>query len=163
MEESGQDFFKDRSVYYSTFPIQEQAKRGNWNYKLNAVYTIGILDFKFEEDKDNPEYFHHEVKLMETKRKEVFYEKLTFIYLELPKFKKTEEELETHFDKWMYALKNLSQLQSRPRKLQEKVFEKLFKIAEIEKFDQKDRLAYESSLKYYRDLNNVIDTSFRGC
>ena len=38
-------------MYYSTFPIQEQAKKGDWDYQLAAVYTIGILDFVFDDDR----------------------------------------------------------------------------------------------------------------
>ena len=33
----------------------------------------------------------------------IFYDKLTFIYLEMPKFNKTEDELLTMFDKWIFA------------------------------------------------------------
>ncbi len=83
MQNVFQQFFKDRSVYYSTFPIREQSKRGDWNYRLESVYTIGILNFVFDEDKNSKEYFHHEVKLMDVNTKKVFYDKLTFIYLEL--------------------------------------------------------------------------------
>ncbi len=158
LQKAKQKFFKDRSVFYSTFPIQEQAQRGDWDFQLNAVYTIGILDFVFGEDKDNPEYFHHHVQLMETKRKNVFYDKLTYIYLEMPKFTKTEEELDTHFDKWLYVLKNLSILKERPKRIQERIFERLFQVAEIAKFDPTERQAYEDSLKYYRDLKNVMQT-----
>ncbi len=158
LQKAKQNFFKDRSVFYATFPIQEQAKRGEWDFELKAVYTIGILDFVFEENKDSTDYFHHEVKLMETKRKQVFYDKLTFIYLEMPKFNKTEDELETHFDKWMFLIKNMAYLDHRPIKLQERIFEKAFKAAEIAKFSADDYKAYEGSLKYYRDLKNVIDT-----
>ena len=45
IQKAKQNYFKDRSVYYATFPIQEQALQGEWNYKLSSVYTIGILDF----------------------------------------------------------------------------------------------------------------------
>jgi len=161
LQKAKQNFFKDRSIFYSTFPIQEQAQKGEWDFELKAVYTIGILDFVFEEDKDSTEYYHHEVKLMDTRQKEVFYDKLTFIYLEMPKFNKTEAELETHFDKWMYVIKNLPWLESRPAKLQEKIFEQAFKAAEIAKFTHKEAMAYETSLKYYRDLKNVIDTGYQ--
>lgn len=41
----------------------------------------------------------------------------------------------------------------------EKVFTKLFEAAEIAKFSKDERIAYEESLKYYRDLNNVVNTS----
>ena len=51
MQKAKQNYFKDRSVYYSTFPIQEQAIRGDWDFKLSEIYTVGILDFVFTEDK----------------------------------------------------------------------------------------------------------------
>ena len=85
MQKGEQQFFKDRSIYYSTFAIREQAPRGEWNYGLKGIYTIGILNFCFENT--DPSYYH-EVKLLDTKTKEVFYDKLTFIYLEMPKFTK---------------------------------------------------------------------------
>jgi predicted transposase/invertase (TIGR01784 family) len=103
LQKAPQNYFKDRSVYYSTFPIQQQAQKGLWNFKLEAVYTIGILDFIFAEDQDDQEVFHHEVKLVDQSTQKVFYDKLTYIYLEMPKFKKTEEELET-FRKKTYIL-----------------------------------------------------------
>ena len=46
-----------------------------------------------------------------------------------------------------------------PEKLQEGVFKQLFEIAEIAKFTPEEQRAYENSLKYYRDLHNVIETS----
>ena len=160
MQKAKQNFFKDRSLYYSTFPIQEQAITGEWNFDLKAIYTIGILDFVFDENKNNADYFHWEVKLMETHKKEVFFDKLTYVYLEMPKFTKAENELESHFEKWMFILKHLSALHERPEKLQERIFEKVFNIAEIANFKTDERNAYEESLKIYRDLKNVTDTAF---
>ena len=158
MQKAEQQFFKDRSVFYSTFPIREQAKRGKeWNYKLKSVYTIGILNFCFDEE--DPEYYHHEVKLIDTKTGKVFYDKLTFIYLEMPKFTKTEKELETLFDKWLYAIRHLSDLMKRPKALQEKVFQQFFKEAEISKLNRQELLKYEDSLKAYRDWYSVMSTA----
>ncbi|MEZ5043808.1 MAG: Rpn family recombination-promoting nuclease/putative transposase [Saprospiraceae bacterium] len=157
IQKAKQNFFKDRSVYYSTFPIQEQAKKGEWNYKLSAVYTVGILDFVFEEDKSETELIHR-VQLKD-QNCEVFYDKLTYIYVELPKFIKGETSLESRFDKWLYVLKHLSELQNRPKALQDKIFKKLFEAAEIANFSPEERQAYEDSLKYYRDIKNVVDTS----
>ncbi len=152
-----QKYFKDRSIFYATFPIQEQAESGRWDFKLKAVYTICILDFELRED-SGEEMLQH-VQLMNTKSNTVFYDKLSFIYLEMAKFNKTLDELETKFDKWMYTLKNLSRLQERPIKLQERVFEKIFKLAEIAQYNPVEKDAYEESLKIYRDWTNVIDTA----
>lgn len=157
MQKAKQKYFKDRSVFYSTFPIREQAKVGDWDYELKSVYTVGVLNFVFDEDKDDEEYYHHEVKLMDVGRKEVFYEKLTFIYLEMPKFRKREDELETLFDKWMFVLKNLATLLERPVALQERVFKRLFETAEIARFSESEMRDYEESLKNLRDLGNVLN------
>ena len=157
MQKAKQNFFKDRSVFYASFPIQEQAKKNKWNYRLEPVYSIGILDFVFEDHKSDDNLLH----IVELKNQdgEVFYDKLKFIYLELPKFTKKEHELETHFDKWLYVFTHLSELQNRPKSLQERIFKKLFETAEIAKFSPKEKVAYEESLKYYRDIKNVVDTS----
>ena len=158
VQKAKQNFFKDRSVYYSTFPIQEQAQKGDWDFKLSAVYTIGILDFVFDDHKNQKELVHT-VKLKDH-HNEVFYDKLTYIYIELPKFQKSESELETQFEKWLYVFRHLANLQNRPQVLQEKIFMKLFEAAEIASFTPEEKVQYEESLKYYRDLKNVIDTSF---
>ena len=158
MQKAKQNFFKDRGVYYSSFPIQDQSKKGDWNYQLSAIYLIGILDFTFSEDLAEEEV-RHEVQLKDQKCR-VFYDKLTFIYLEMPNFRKSENELESNFDKWMYVLQQLPHLQNRPQALHDRVFQKLFEAAEIAKFTPDERHKYEESLKSYRDLKNVVDTSF---
>ena len=157
MQKAEQQFFKDRSIFYSTFPIREQSQRGDWDYRLKAVYTIGILNFCF--DDADPEYFHHEVKLMDTKTKKVFYDKLSYIYLEMPKFTKSEDELENLFEKWLFAIRHLPDLLERPQKLYEKVFERFFEQAEIAKFNRQERQEYEDSLKAYRDWYSVMETA----
>ena len=159
LQKTKQNFFKDRTVYYSTFPIREQAKRADWNYELKAIYTIAILDFVFEEDKNETGKYRYDIKLTDIETKKVFYDKLTFIYLEMPKFNKTIDELETRFDKWLYVLRNLNRLDKVPDKLREKIFEKLFETAEIAKFTLLEAQLYEDSLKYYRDLKNSLDTA----
>lgn len=153
-----QNYFKDRSIFYSTFPIQNQAPKGKeWDYCLKAVYTIGILNFSFP-DQGKEERYLREIQLMDKHSYEIFYEKLTFIYLEVPRYKKQESQLSTLFDKWMYVLKNLHKLQERPERLQEKVFEKLFAEAEIAKLSPDDMKSYERSLKIYRDNYSVMES-----
>ncbi|MDR1675887.1 MAG: Rpn family recombination-promoting nuclease/putative transposase [Tannerella sp.] len=162
MQRTYQEFFIDRSVYYATFPIQEQAKKGaNWNFRLNSIYTIGILNFEFKDGergwKEYP-YLHH-VQLSDTETKSVFYDKLTFVYLELPRFNKTEDELETLLDKWMYVFKNLAKLDERPKVLRERVFRRLFRIAEMEQLSEMERLAYHESQKHYWDYMNTVQSA----
>ena len=159
LQKAKQNFFKDRSVYYATFPIQEQAIKGDWDFKLAAVYTVGILDFIFEEDvKNHDTEVVHFIQL-KNQHHRVFYDKLTFIYLTLPQFKKSLNELQTIQDKWFYVFKHLAELDEVPSELQEAIFLQLFEAAKVAKFSPVERQAYENSLKYYRDLKNVTDTA----
>ena len=160
MQKAKHNFFKDRSVFYSTFPICEQAKRGDWNYELNAVYTIAILDFVFDEDKDNNDKFLYKVKLSDIETQKVFYDKLTFIYIEMPKFRKSLAECKNHFERWLYILRNLEKFDRYPIELQEKIFEKLFGVAEVANLTPEQLDEYDESLKVYRDLKGCLDTAF---
>lgn len=159
MQKADQQYFKDRSIYYSSFPIRQQGVKGRWRFGLKAVYTIGILDFVFDEDKDDREYYHHVVKLMDVDKKEVFYDNLTYIYLEMPKFTKKEEELESLFDKWLYALKNLPRLLERPAALQERIFKKFFDVAETANLSKEEYAKYFESEKVYYDMDGAFRTA----
>ncbi|TAE04691.1 MAG: Rpn family recombination-promoting nuclease/putative transposase, partial [Bacteroidetes bacterium] len=158
LQKAKQSFFKDRALFYSTFPIQEQAVKGDWDYKLKSVYTVAILDFCFaDEDRKSVKVT---VKLMDTLRKTVFYDKLTFVYLQMPNFDKKESELQTLEDKWLFILRNLSVMEDRPNILSDQIFDDLFHSAELTQLSASEKFAYEESLKYYRDVKNSLDTAF---
>ena len=159
LQKTKQSFFKDRTLYYATFPIREQARRADWNFELKAVYTVAILDFVFEEDRTQPTKYRYDVKLTDQETRRVFYDKLTFIYLEMPKFQKTVDELQTRFEKWLYVIRNLNRLDRVPDALRERIFEQLFETAEIARFSPEQVRSYEDSLKHYRDLKNSLDTA----
>ena len=160
MQNAFQKYFKDRSLFYSTFPIREQAPKGtDWNFRLDRVYTVALLNFDMEEESFDSEDITHEIGLLDKKTHRLFNDKLTFKYVEISKFNKTEDELVTLYDKWMYVLKNLPRLDKRPQAFREKIFSKLFEEAEISRFNPVERREYEDSLKAYRDIKNSIDTA----
>ncbi len=160
MQNAYQKHFKDRSLFYSTFPIREQAPKGSdWDFRLDHVYTVALLNFNLQEEAFDPNDISHDVGLLDKKTSKVFNDKLTFKYVEIAKFNKTENELETLYDKWLYVLKNLSRLDRQPASLKEKVFSKLFAEAEIAKFTPSELHEYEDSLKSYRDVKNSIVTA----
>ena len=157
LQKTKQEYFKDRTLYYSTFAITEQAISGDWNFNLKEVYVVAILDFVFEEDKNDRDKYRYDVMLTDTATHKVFYDKLKFVYLEMPKFTKEVDALETHFEKWMYVLKNLKRLDKVPDKLREKIFEQIFSVAEIAKLTPEEYRAYVDNLNSYRDLKNSLD------
>ena len=141
-----QKFFRDRTLFYATFPIQEQAQKGEWDFRLAPVYCIGVLGFTFD---DSKEVVHH-VKLKD-QNNAVFYDKLSLIYLEIPNFNKSLEQLETRLDKWLYFIKNLEDLQSIPELLKDQVFINAFETAKLANLEPNERANYQQSLKVLRD------------
>lgn len=161
LQKAKQNYFKERTIYYSTFPIREQAEKGEWNYNLKAVYCIGILDFTFDDYENEPEKSEvvHTIKLKNQNGK-IFYDRLTYIYLEMPNFNQPEAELKTRLDKWLYFIKHLEDFQTIPTIFKDEVFTQAFEKAELAKFNQAELDSYENSLKTYRDLKGVIDTAY---
>lgn len=153
MQRASQMYFKDRSIYYSTFPIAQQAQRGDWDYQLNPVYCVGILNFNLVEDSR----YIRSCKICDIETHEIFYDKLTFVYIELPKFNKEINELSTFADKWIYLLKNLSSLEEIPKALSEEPITTAFRIAEIAAYNEAERFAYHRSLKRFRDTRAQME------
>ncbi|MBQ9396835.1 MAG: PD-(D/E)XK nuclease family transposase [Proteobacteria bacterium] len=170
MQNSYQQFYKDRSIYYASIPIHEQGLRGAWNFELNAVYVVSIMNFSFgadrlQSDDDNfsttdvNQYYHTRVMLMDTRLKTIFSDKLTLLFLETKKFNKTEDELKTQLDKWMYLLKNISDMMEQPKTIFEPVFSQFMEQAEIARFSPQERHTYDASMMAYRDVQNSMDTA----
>jgi predicted transposase/invertase (TIGR01784 family) len=158
MQKAKVKYFKDRALFYTTFPIREQAKKGaDWNFELKPIYFIAILDFFYDENQEKAKFFR-DVKLTDQEN-EVFYEKLQFKFLQMPAFTKTESELETHFDKWVYFLKNLENFEAIPTILKEPVFERAFETARLANFSSKQRAAYEKSRLDYYSVKAVAETA----
>lgn len=158
MQNAYQEFYKDRSVYYSTFPISEQAQKGDWDYELKPVYTVGILNFAFPQNMENKNVVS-KVMLVDVDTKEVFYDKFGLYYVELANFNRDEHHLVTLLDKWLFVLKNMQRLMERPAALQERVFKKLFEAAEIAKYTPEERKEYEQSQRAYNDIKIAVDTA----
>ena len=105
------------------------------------------------------EYLH--TVYLKDQNNKIFYDKLTYIYVEFPKFKKTEAELVTHQDKWLYIFKNLATLQEVPITCHEPVFEYIFDKATVANFTADEHAAYLASSLALSDYANTINTAKR--
>jgi len=158
MQKAKIKFFKDRAMFYTTFPIREQAEKGEWDFELNPVYCVALVDFKYDDNRENKDFLSN-VQLKD-QYCQVFSNKLTYVFIEMPRFTKEEHQLETHFDKWLYFLKHLEDFENIPGILDEEIFAKAFRVAEVANFTKEQLAQYEESLKKYRDLKGVVDTSY---
>ena len=162
MQRGAQKHFFERALYYTSFPIMKQGKKAiakeeekgkdPWDFSLDGVFFLGILDFKYEQD----ERTEHRYQLLETKTLKRMTDKLEFVFVEVAKFNKSEDELETDLDKWLYLLKNMSTLLERPAALRDRVFGRLFDVAEYARLDDEERKNYVEAMNTARDTYNQI-------
>ena len=162
MQRGYQKHFFERALFYTSFPIMKQGKKalaeeakGNrpWDFSLDGVFFLGILNFKYEDD----EMTEHRYRLMEATSKKLMTDKLEFVFVEVEKFDKGEDELEADLDKWLYLLKNMSSLLERPERLRDRIFTKLFDVAELAQLDDEDRTNYIKAMNTERDTYNQIE------
>jgi len=160
IQSASQVHFKDRTLLYASRLINAQSEKGkNWNFELPKMYSVNILDFTFEEallplgieiKRTDENKYVSKVQLIDCDTKELFYDKLTFIYIELPCFTKELNDLKTFFEQWIFIIKHLHELNDLPEKFRkDEVFEKLFEIAQIA------RMTKNEVNNYLKDLNNM--------
>jgi predicted transposase/invertase (TIGR01784 family) len=157
MQKAKVKYFKDRSLFYITFPIREQAQQGDWNFKLEPIYYVAILDFEYDEEEEIRK-FRRDVSLKD-QNGDLFFDKLHFKFLQMPLFNLEAHELKTKFDKWCYFLKNLESFEKIPAILNEPIFKKAFDTAELAGLTAQQRNTYEQSLIQYRDLKSALETA----
>jgi predicted transposase/invertase (TIGR01784 family) len=71
--------------------------------------------------------------------------------LQLPLFKKTADECETFFERWLFVLKNMDILNELPKAFQCEAFKKLKEVTDIASMTEEERITYENTLRNYRD------------
>ncbi|SDZ80134.1 Rpn family recombination-promoting nuclease/putative transposase [Pedobacter hartonius] len=154
-----QDYFKDRAVYYAARQISSQSEKGRkWEYGYKAVHVIAILGKFTLEGKDTNKYFH-DIALRDSMSSKEFYDKIRFVFIELLNFTKSENELITGLDKWLFALKHMSQLTEIPGTFNEEIFKDFFKTAEI--LTDMERTQEEIQQKIEWDHYAILQTAKR--
>ena len=181
MQKGHQKHFRDRALFYTSYPINEQGRiaRGKhdqmneermekglpkldfkWDFGLKPVIVVAILNFSFEHGDGWPdERYHSSYRLREDLSNDVMTESLRFVFMELGRFKKRLDELQTRHDKWMYAFCHIHELRQRPDVFHEKEFRRLFSLAKILNFTPEEYKQYLLSLKHMSDYLNTIETS----
>jgi len=156
MQRGKQEFFRERSVFYTSRLIQEQLPTGKKSntFDLPEVYLIAVLEFVV--DGLGNEQYLQDICLMDKDTGAIFYKKLGYKFLNLPNFTKAECDLQTDLDRWFYLLKNLSRLERVPLYFDKRVFQKVFQIAEVSKLTKEELMLYENSLKEKWDYENVL-------
>lgn len=159
LQKPGKRLFGDKALYYAAFPILEPIKLFGRSTEISAVYTVAVLDFAFDGDQCDPDKYRHNLIFNDKDTGKNFYGKHTFICLEIPKFNKSIDDLKTQSDKWMYLIKNLNKLNSRPEIFSGAVFDRLFQVAETAKLSCDQATEYVESRKTARESTYPVDSA----
>ena len=161
MQHNPQKYFRDKSLYYSTYTIQKQhgeAKKAFKRKPLYPVYVIAILDYTMSHVEDWPrDKFISHYLVKEEVVNEVHSDSLHFIYIELPRFNKMLENLSDESDKWTYLFNNLSKMNEIPEEFDENSFQDLFTTAKIANFTAEEIQRYTEEQKMSYDYQNCIN------
>ena len=153
MQNKNQDFFVDRAVFYLSRAISMQGEKGGkWKYGINSVIGIFITQFRVFDSED----VLSEMKLIDPKTNKTASDKIHGYFIQLPKFKKSNNGCVDHFEEWIYNLKNMERMGNIEFKNQE-VFERLWNLSNCSMLSIEERRKYERSLKAYRDYVNQLD------
>jgi predicted transposase/invertase (TIGR01784 family) len=145
--------FMERLWYYSTFlvrcqpPSKIQKKEKNkkkWNYDLNAIFIIAIVNFPMIKSEAAKNTVIDWIRLRHDDTNELYSNKLNFIIVDLTKFNKTEEELETDTDFWLYTFKYAEMLTECPEKMKNhEIFSNLYDTLRTNKLTPEEMKAYQ--------------------
>ncbi|NGM64996.1 Rpn family recombination-promoting nuclease/putative transposase [Sphingobacterium sp. SGR-19] len=161
MQQLSQEFFKDRTVYYTSRLINKLVPRGHKGntYELPEVYFVGILNFVL--DRSIPNQYYYDVALCDQQSKKVFYDKLGYKLLVLANFNKEQYEIKSYMDMWLYLFRHMEELDEMPKFLDNRVFGLIFDIGKVANLTESDMKLYESSLKNKRDAESVRLTAIK--
>lgn len=160
VQKAEQTYFYEREIWTSSFKIRDQAPRGDWDYHLKGVYSIGIVNFepeKIEGYSWDDDEFLHSFTLREDRDFQPMTNLLRFSFIAVKKFHKKVEELDNILEKWVYLFGNMKRLENRPKELQDRVFESFFRAAEIAKLPTKELQIYRNSIMNENDWKNAIN------
>ena len=156
MQNRGQTCFKDRALYYMAKSIVKQEVKGNeWNFNLTAVYGVYFVNFLL--DKKSDEYFIKDISLTDKYSGKVFNSKFRQIYIELPRFMKSEADCDNFLEYWIYNLVNMDKLKEISFKDRKAIFDRLEQIASQANLTEEERARLDEDWKNYNDYFNTVD------
>jgi len=152
--------FAKRSLYYTSKAYVSQLDKGNDYSKLKKVYFIGILNFNIFENKNY--ISRHLIINQETNLQDL--KDFEFTFIELPKFNKSLNELNTILDKWIYFIKNAENLEMIPKEFKSlKEFKEAFEIATQTAWNKEELEVYEYiALKEADEINALRTAEMKG-
>ena len=152
-----QKYIAERAVFYTAFPIVEQAPRGTWDYNFRPVYFLGLVDFPLPESIGRTDSHIQRFSLRNDENSELMTDHLKYVFMEVGPFDKKLEECKTFEERFLYFMKNLPTFATKPDTHDDHFLEDLLNAAEYSGLSNKMKGWYDRRLKAMRDAKNVED------
>jgi predicted transposase/invertase (TIGR01784 family) len=160
--------FDKRVLYYTCKDYAGQIHIGEEYPKLRPVYFIGVLDFKYFTGKN---YLSSHL-IVDEETGECVFKDMNFRFIELPKFTKKVNELDSIIDKWTFFIKNADKLEVIPDNVEDEGLRAAYEeaaqhnwtkeaydayiYAGIREQDEKGRIELATSRERNRERNRLI-------
>ena len=168
MQMWSQQYYYKRAVYYSSLSVQDQARvektaqkeRGRpWDYYFAPVYQVSFLNFhntivETKEDDTNPYISHYVYKSKDTGRE--LGDDTNIIFIDLANFRKSFEECRDQCEKWLYSIRNMHLLKTRPEGIEGTELDELYTEAYFAGWPADKRLLYEKHIMNRNDYENIL-------
>ena len=146
--------FEKRVLYNTAKFYATQLDVGDSYTLLNPVIALTIVDFKMfpTSDKVISTFTMRECDEMTS-----YCDDIKLVFIELPKFQKTLETLDSLSDKWIYFLSNANKLRSVPSNMStEPAIQHAFRVAEQSQLSRDELETLEQQSMVLNDSINAI-------
>ncbi|MEO1635794.1 MAG: Rpn family recombination-promoting nuclease/putative transposase [Cyanobacteria bacterium J06631_9] len=146
--------FEKRVLYNAAKSYSTQLKQGDNYQLLNPVIALTVTDFDMFEHSDS---VISRYCLMDKATFTEYSDDIELVFVELPKFKKSLETLETLADKWLFFLKAADELQAVPSSLEEiSEIQEAFEVARQSKLTPEEMEVFEKRQMALHDYHNAV-------
>lgn len=159
IQQRNKDDFAERMVYYSGFPIRNQINKGALSYRTDDVYVIGILDFELPVGVVTSDPINSFTYRNDSDSSKQLTTCSNMITVELPKFRKKVDELETMQEKLMYCFRHQGEFVDVPKELLCPELEKLFGISKFAAMSKDEQVMYLKELMDEIDRKSELRTA----
>jgi predicted transposase/invertase (TIGR01784 family) len=147
--------FRQRALYYWARLHQSQLRKGKDFRLIRPTIAVCFVDTPLFPEIDD---FHLIFELRERKRRTLFTDQMAVHILELTKFRKAADELETPLDRWLYFLRHAANLDVNALPVALDVPEVRWALGDLRMISRskRERERYESRLKMERDVYTAL-------
>ena len=149
--------FNKRVLYYTSKSYVDQISRGEFYSKLKPAIFIGILEFVHTE---NPSYLSRH-RILDIETGEQCIKDVEFNFIELPKFTKTLEEVESLLEKWVFFIKEADNLEVLPPNLEDEGLKSAYEEANIQTWTKAELDSYDYASMREQDERGKLSAAIK--